>query len=802
MNYPYVIEVVIPLPIDNTFDYLISESEFELISVGCRVVVSFGSKKLYTGIVLSKSKNVNIDFNLKEIKFIVDEIPCVGVSQINFYRWISNYYMCPIGTVFDAALPKSLLIRSETVVKLKNDNLHDSLSEKSIHLLEVINQNQEILVKDLSRIFGNSILKDVNELIHKDIIDIKQEVYSTYIEKYQIVYSLNSKIKFESISLRTDKQKDVIDFFLKNNQEQYFSKSTILDALKISSSVIDGLVKKELLIKNKLKVDRLKSEFEIKEKKINLSQAQLKAFDNIKSDFQETNVVNLMGVTSSGKTEVYISLVKEYLKDGKSVLFLVPEIALTTQLVLRFKEFFSSELIVYHSSISSNIRYEIWNELNSNKSPKIILGVRSSIFLPHKNLGLIIVDEEHENSYKQIEPNPRYNARDCAIYLAKFLNINCLLGSATPSLETYYNSINNKFSLVKLNERYGNFSPPEIKLIEPSKSDKSLFSSELLKHIENTLSSDNQVILFRNRRGYSTYLKCSACNHVNICPNCDVSLTYHLNDNLEKCHYCGFSRQMSINCNSCSLTTMKKCGVGTQTLESEFSKLFPSIKLARFDYDTTRSKKNLKKIINDFQDKKFQVLIGTQMIAKGLNFRNVDLVGVIESDFLLNYPDYRSHEKYFQLIKQVSGRAGRSSSRGKVVIQTNYKNHYIHQRIIDNNYQDFYNFQLNQRKEFNYPPFSKLIKISLKSKKIEILNISSEWFYSAIKNMIDFQILGPEFPIISRINNFYIKDILIKIDDFSYLKSTKKNLSKLLKRFAEYPEFKSVKISVDIDPYN
>ena len=445
MNYPYVIEVIIPLPIDNTFDYLVSESEFELISVGCRVVVSFGSKKLYTGIVLSKSKNVNIDFNLKEIKFIVDEIPCVGVSQINFYKWISNYYMCPIGTVFDAALPKSLLIRSETVIKLKNDNSHDSLSEKSIHLLEVISQNQEILVKDLSRIFGNSILKDVNELISKDVIVVKEEVYSTYIEKYQIFYSLNSKIKFESISLRTNKQKEVIDFFLKNNQEQYFSKSTILDALKISSSVIDGLVKKELLIKNKLKVDRLKSEHETKEKKINLSQAQLKAFDKIKSDFQETNVVNLMGVTSSGKTEVYISLVKEYLKDGKSVLFLVPEIALTTQLVLRFKEYFSSELIVYHSSISSNIRYEIWNELNSNKSPKIILGVRSSIFLPHKNLSLIIVDEEHENSYKQFEPNPRYNARDCAIYLAKFLNINCLLGSATPSLETYYNSINNKF---------------------------------------------------------------------------------------------------------------------------------------------------------------------------------------------------------------------------------------------------------------------------------------------------------------------------------------------------------------------
>ena len=380
MNYPYVIEVVIPLPIDSTFDYLVSESEFELISVGCRVVVSFGSKKLYTGIVLSKSKNVNSDFNLKEVKFIVDDIPCVGVSQINFFRWISNYYMCPLGTVFDAALPKSLLIRSETIIKVKNENSFDSLSEKSIQLLETVNQHQEILIKDLSRIFDNSILKNINELINKDVLEIKEEVYSTYIEKYQIFYSLNSNLKLNTISLKTNKQKEVVDFFLKNNEEQNFLKSTILDALNISSSVIDGLVKKEILIKNKLKVDRLKSEFEIKEKKIDLSQAQLKAFDTIKSDFKKSNVVNLMGVTSSGKTEIYISLVKEYLNNGKSVLFLVPEIALTTQLVFRFKEYFSSELIVYHSSISYNIRYEIWNELNSNKSPKIILGVRSSIF--------------------------------------------------------------------------------------------------------------------------------------------------------------------------------------------------------------------------------------------------------------------------------------------------------------------------------------------------------------------------------------------------------------------------------------
>ena len=570
----------------------------------------------------------------------------------------------------------------------------------------------------------------------------------------------------------------------------------------VSSNVIEGLVKKKLIIKNKIKVERLSFQNEIKEKKIILSNSQLKALKQIKNNFLNSNVVNLLGVTSSGKTEIYISLIIEYLKSGKSVLFLVPEIALTTQLVLRFKEFFSNELIVYHSSISQNIRHEIWNELNSTNSPKIILGVRSSIFLPHKNLSLIIVDEEHENSYKQFDPMPRYNARDCAIFLSKFLNINCLLGSATPSLETYNNSINNKFSLVELKERYGKFLPPEIIFVEPSKSENTFFSDELIKYIKTALESDSQIILFRNRRGYSTYLKCSACNHINFCPNCDVSLTYHLSDNLEKCHYCGFSREMNINCDSCSLTTMKKCGVGTQTVESEFHRLFPKIKLVRFDYDTTRSKKNLKKIINDFQDKKYQVLIGTQMIAKGLNFTNVDLVGIIESDFLLNYPDFRSHEKYYQLIKQVSGRAGRSRSRGRVVLQTDYIHHYLHKRLIDNNYRDFYNFQLTQRKEFNYPPFSKLIKIRFKSKKIDIIDSSSKWFGDAVNNLINCTVLGPEFPLVSKINNFHIKDLIIKIEKDQNILVTKKKLNKLIKTFNDYPKFRSVKISVDVDPYN
>jgi len=802
LNYPHVIEVVIPLPIDNTFDYLVSEAEFELIKVGCRVVVSFGSKKLYTAIVLKKSKNKNIEYDLKEIKFIIDDVACVSQSQINFFKWISQYYMCPLGNVFESALPKSFLIKSESVLIAKEKLIDDNISEKSIEILEKINENNQIILKDLSKLFDSSIINNINELIYKEYIEIKEEVFSSYSQKYQNLYSINNSIEIRSFKLRSDQQKKIINYFIKNNHIQNHLKYDIMKYCDVSSNVIEGLVKKKLLIKNKIKVDRLSFQYEIKEKKIILSKSQLQAFKEIKNNFSNSNVVNLLGVTSSGKTEIYISLIIEYLKSGKTVLFLVPEIALTTQLVLRFKQFFSNELIVYHSSISQNIRHEIWNELNSTNSPKIILGVRSSIFLPHKNISLIIVDEEHENSYKQFDPKPRYNARDCAIFLSKYLKINCLLGSATPSLETYNNSINNKFSLVELKERYGNFLPPEIILIEPPKSENTFFSNELIKYVKTTLESEKQIILFRNRRGYSTYLKCSACNHINICPNCDVSLTYHLNDNLEKCHYCGFSREMNINCDSCSLPAMKKCGVGTQTIESEFHKLFPKIKLIRFDYDTTRSKKNLEKIINDFQDKKYQVLIGTQMIAKGLNFTNVELVGIIESDFLLNYPDFRSHEKYYQLIKQVSGRAGRSNSRGKVVLQTDYIHNYLHNRLVDNNYRDFYNFQLSQRKEFNYPPFSKLIKIKFKSKKIEIIDSSSKWFCDAVKNLINCTVLGPEFPLVSKINNFHIKDLIIKIEKEQNLSRTKKRLNKLIKTFNDYPKFRSVKISVDVDPYN
>jgi|TARA_B100001093_G_scaffold182727_1_gene175288 primosomal protein N' (replication factor Y) len=802
LNYPYVVEVVIPLPIDKTFDYLVSKAEYEIIQVGCRVVVNFGSKKLYTAIVINKSKNINIEYSLKEIKFIIDDIPCVSQSQINFFKWISEYYMCPIGNVFDAALPKSLLIRSETVLRVKNNRIDNNISKKSIEILKAVDECKEIVVKDLSKLFNNSILNNLNELIHKEYIEVKEEVFSSYSEKYQNFYSMNNSIEIKTLKIRSKKQKIIIDYFLKNNQTQNYLKSEIILACNVSSNVIEALVKNKVLIKKKIKVDRLNFKNEVKQKSITLSKAQNNTFKQIKNNFLKSDVVNLLGVTSSGKTEIYISLVSEYLKKGKSVLFLVPEIALTTQLVLRFKQFFSSELIVYHSSISQNVRHEIWNELNANDSAKIVLGVRSSIFLPHKNISLIIVDEEHENSYKQFDPKPRYNARDCAIYLTKYLKINCLLGSATPSLETYNNSINNKFSLVELQERYGNFLPPEIILIEPSTSKNTFFSKKLIENIKTTLELNNQIILFRNRRGYSTYLKCSACNHINICPNCDVSLTYHLNGNLEKCHYCGYSREMNINCESCSLPAMEKCGVGTQTVESEFNRLFPGTKLARFDYDTTRSKKNLKRIINDFQDKKYQVLIGTQMIAKGLNFTNVDLVGIIESDFLLNYPDFRSHEKYYQLIKQVSGRAGRSKSRGRVIIQTNYIHNYIHKRLIDNNYKNFYNFQLNQRKEFNYPPFSKLIKITFKSKKIDSLNFSSKWFYSAVKNLTNCKVLGPEFPLVSKINNFHIKDLLVKIDKLQNTRSIKKSLKKLIKTFNEYPKFKSVKISVDVDPYN
>jgi len=801
LKYSYAINVVVPIPIDGFFTYSLSKSEFFKIKIGSRVIVSFGKKKYYTAVVFEKHENYDVDYELKEISYLIDEPPCITSEQIIFINWLSDYYLSPIGVVLDAVLPRSFLIKSESVLKKVICDKSYKNEDYDYEILQLFENNEEILVNELVKIFGFKVLKRISGLISQEILELNEEIYTKYKEKTVINYSLNQSRDPSKIFLRSDNQKKVLNY-LYENKNSSFSKNHIQDVLGVSVSVLENLAKRDILLKNRVPVKRIYNSRETSIKELVLSDSQKDALNGIKKSFLTYNVVNLLGITSSGKTEIYVNLIKEEIVKGNSALLMVPEIALTTQLSLRLSSYFPSNLIVYHSSISPNMRHELWSDMVNNDKPKVILGARSSVFLPFKNLGIIIIDEEHENSYKQNEPMPRYNARDSAILLSKILKTKCLLGSATPSVETYYNSINKKYGFVELNKRYGNFKEPKITLIESPKLDnESFLSLSLRKEIKLCLENNHQIILFRNRRGFSTFLKCKACSNVNYCPNCDVCLTYHISENLEKCHYCSFSRVKQIICSSCNLPSMELNGIGTQTIENELEKFFPNVKSQRLDYDTTRSRKKLKKILQDFSINKFQILIGTQMVSKGLDFSNVGLVGVIESDFLLNYPDFRSHEKYFQLIKQVSGRAGRSISNSKVLIQTNYPNHHVHNRIIDGNTKGFYQFQIDQRRDFNYPPFTRLAKVILKSKNINVLKLASNWFSKALKNTMKSEILGPEFPVVSKIKNDHIMNILIKMEVDS-LRKEKKKLFKLSKKINKYSQFKSVKLSVDIDPYN
>ena len=799
------IEVVLPLPIDKTFNYAVTKDEFINISNGSRVVVSFGKKKLYTAIVINKVSNENYEYELKEIEFIVDEQPCVNQYQIEFFKWISNYYMCPIGKVYETALPKLFLIKSESIIEVNfNDNL-SKISDQAWDLYNSILNFKEISIIDLIKLFGKQSMKLVNELAINDFVKVREEIYDNYKPKRKIFYELNTEQNLSNsfvLKLRSKNHKKIVKFFLNEKSNFKESQENLIKIFSITPAVLNSLVKKNILLKKKLRVDRFQHSELKMDLKIKLSNYQTRALLKIKNELKTNKVVLFKGVTSSGKTEIYVKLIKEILSKKLNVLFLVPEIALTTQLVSRLKKFFPTNLHVYHSGINPNLRYEIWNDLKSTIKPKLVLGARSSIFLPFKNVGLIIVDEENEVSYKQFESRPLYNARDLAVYLSKKINANCILASATPSIESFNNSQIGKYSIVELNKRYGDFEPPELVFTSPESDNSLLFSEMIVKEIKNELSKNKQIIIFRNRRGYSTYLQCSACLNVDQCPNCDVSLTFHINKKVLKCHYCGFSKNESKICSSCGLQALEKKGVGTQLIEKEISLLFPDKKVARLDYDSTRKKSSFKDLISRFESNEFQILVGTQMVTKGLDFKNVSLVCVIESDFLLNYPDFRSHERYFQLIKQVSGRAGRSESRGKVIIQTKNINHYVNRRIIENDDINFYKNQLDQRKDFNYPPFSRLIKINLKSKKNDNLFESSNWLAKSLKNISNIEVLGPEYPLISRINNFYIVNILLKLDLKSNIPKQKKLIEKLLLKFTNYPEFRSVRVLIDVDPYN
>lgn len=781
-----------------------------------RVAVPFGKTKIYTALVYEIHQNAPTVYEAKEIYQILDDTPIVNGFQLKLWKWIADYYLCTIGDVLRAGLPSLFLLESESLI-IKNENFtdDDTLNDDEYLIFDALQKQSILTIQEVSSILNKkTVLPVLNSLIKKGVLSVKEEFYEQYKPKLIKYIKLNDKYTSEKeLNLLLDelnrarKQKQaVMHYFSLNASTKKPIKAKTLEKIAhVSSAIIKILVDKEIFEIYYIQTDRVdfgNSNNELKE----LSDFQQEAFVNIKSSFKEKDICLFHGVTSSGKTEIYSKLIKETIKQGKQVLYLVPEIALTTQLINRLKIYFGEEISVFHSKYSLNERVEVWkNLLHKKKKTQIILGARSTLFLPYHNLGLIIVDEEHEQSYKQQDPAPRFHARDSAIILAKLHDAKVLLGSATPSLESAYNATQKKYGFVKLDRRFGNVKMPKIELIDikekyRKKMMKGHFSDRLLTLIQETLDNKEQVILFQNRRGFAPIVTCNTCGVSPECPNCDVSLTYHKLKSELRCHYCGYARSMPRICNACGGTSLSTKGYGTEQIELEIQTLFPDTKVGRMDLDTTRGKYGYHKIISAFQTQEIDILVGTQMLSKGLDFANVALVGILNADNMLNFPDFRAHERSFQLMVQVSGRAGRVKQ-GKVAIQTYNPHHQILQQVSTNNYKAMYKEQLEERYQFKFPPLLRTVKITLKHKDYNKINRASDWLAKSFRNQFYDNVLGPTTPAVARVRNQYIRHILIKLPVNRNLKDVKSILRRIKTSFMSVSEFRPVRFNYDVDNY-
>ena len=811
----YFADVILPLPLHGTFTYELTKREYENLGIGHRVAVSFGKRKVYTGVIKQIHTNKPTLYETKPIEFVFDKKELISESQIDFWSWISKYYFTPIGDVLKAAIPSTFLLESETIIIKKEINSDDieQMTDDEYLIYEALDFNT-LKINEVSDILDKkNTYSVIQKMILKGFIELNFEINEKYKPKLLNVIYLNKELLEEQkiknalkILNSSPKQKEILMQIISNLKSQkYIILKDFKKIIKFSDSTIKGLEQKGFITINKIKIERNDNKIEHYSKTNDLSESQLNALDQVQSQLKYKDVILLEGVTSSGKTEIYIKIIEDYLNKEMQVLYLLPEISLTTQIIQKLKIHFGDKISVFHSRYSLNERTEVWENIkkNQNKS-RLIVGARSSVFLPFQNLGLIIIDEEHEISYKQQEPSPRYNARDSAIYLSKLNNSKVILGSATPSIESSFNAKNNKYGYVKLKERFGNIEMPNIFTIDMKNELKheysSIFSLRLVEEIEKTIKDGKQVILFRNRRGYSPQWLCDSCGQNVMCDNCDVSLTYHISSNSLKCHYCGFSSKAEKKCSTCGFDTMIYKGDGTQQIEEVIKEIFPDVRSKRMDWDSTRGKWSFDKIINSFANHEVDILIGTQMITKGLDFKNVNLVGVLNTDHFLNFPDFRAHEKAFQVLTQVAGRSGRSGQRGKVFLQTYQPEHPIIKNVINNDYDEMYNNQLIERKDYNYPPFVRLIRITLKDKSYEKLNSSSDWINKVMRANYKGIVLGPVYPEVSRIKNKYHKEFLIKLAGLKELNNFRNTFQSIIKSFDSISKYRSVRIIVDVDP--
>jgi primosomal protein N' (replication factor Y) len=815
--HQYFVDVILPLPLERNFTYAITKAESEFIKPGFRVTVPFGKNKIYTSIALKLHSTAPTAYEVKSIHSILDDVPIVNAFQFRLWDWISEYYMCSLGEVMSAAIPSAFLLQSETWVALVPNAINIQLTDDQYLILEALEQASRLKIEDIQKIINKkNVFSVLNPLMKAKILTTSQSLKEKFKPKLERCVRIsepysghNALTKIEQELKRARKLSAIVlGYFSLTNQKSQITVSDLKIQTNASASQVKTLIDKGIFEAYFIEVDRIKFENSKDRHDIALSPEQSIAFNAINHYLKEKPVCLFHGVTSSGKTEIYIKKIESIIGHGKQVLYLVPEIALTSQLVFRLKQFFGSQVVVYHSRFSPNERVEIWQKVLKNSlQARVVIGARSSLLLPFSNLGLIVVDEEHEPSYKQFDPSPRYHARDTAIVLANFFKAKTILGSATPSIESYYNAtIHKKYGYVALNKRYNNVILPSIELVDlkdkyKRKRMKGHFSDRLISEIKATLDLGYQVILFQNRRGYAPIVSCNSCGHVPQCSNCDVSLTYHQYSKQLRCHYCSYTIAVQPSCMACGGVDINHKGFGTEQIQEEAQALFPSASIARMDFDTTRGKYSYDQIIDRFEKKDIDILVGTQMLTKGLDFRHVKLVGVLNADLLINFPDFRSHERSFQLLQQVSGRSGRGDVRGQVLIQSFNPNYNVLQQVSTNDYHKMFEEQTYQRRIYKYPPYYRLIKITLKHKDYIRVNEGADWLKTALYQVFKDHVLGPEFPPVPRIRNLFHKNILIKIPNEQSIKKTKLILSKIRKSFLSTKAFRSVRVVVNVDNY-
>lgn len=817
------VEVLLPLPLMATFTYKVPVADVSHIDIGFRVIVPFGKRKFYTGIVVGFPPAAPEGFEVKEIALILDNSPVVRHPQFKFWNWLSDYYLCAPGDVFKAALPAGLKLESETFVELNPDYDNISapeyqLSANEVCIVQQLSHNGAMSVNaictKLNEVRGVASL--VNRMIEQGVLIISEKLVERYrprIESF-VEFAINPENISDAFNLvkGAKKQEHLLLAMLElsgftRGITKEVLKSDVLKRADASPAILTAIVKKGILRIIKKETDRFKFTGSATGKLPVLSAGQSRALDKIHKSWLTKQVTLLHGVTSSGKTELYMHLINYVLNHGEQCLMLVPEIALTTQLTRRMQEVFGDKVIIYHSRFTDNERVDIWKRLLNDNSPRLIIGARSAVFLPFFKLGLVIVDEEHDASYKQFDPAPRYNGRDTAIVLASMHGAKTLLGSATPAIDTYHKAITGKFGLVSLTERYGDVQLPEISIVDMkqafrSKNTKGTFAYDTEKIAKDALSNGGQVIFFQNRRGYAPLARCKQCAWVPKCEQCDVALTYHANIRQLQCHYCGSMYPLPTVCPQCKEPAIEILGYGTERVEEEVAKLFPDRKMLRMDLDTTRNKHAYEQIIDDFSDKKADILVGTQMVTKGLDFGGVEMVGVLNADALINFPDFRSSERAFNMLEQVSGRAGRRAGvKGTVVIQTYQPSHYVLSYVKSHNYEGFYTHEIEERRRFYYPPFTRVIYMYIKHRDPAKLRQIAEEYAAKLRELFGNRVFGPEEPAVGRVQGLYIRKIMLKIETGASMTKVKELLRGTYLGMHSIPYMKSATVYYDVDPY-